>query len=374
MKRITVIIILMFGLLFTNLFMSLTFAEAESMKAAEISSQVEVKGWKYVIDITGGIEDTLKYKKEGPYTIGWLTPFMSNSWIAQVHRELMEEAKNQGDIIKEVIHLDAQLNLADQISQVEDLVAKGVDAIIISPITGKSVVGVIELAMSKGIPVIVQSSQMQIGQCTAWVGVDDELFGRVTGQWLADKLNYKGNIVAFSGIAGHEVSEGRWRGAKEIFDKYPEIKILTREFAQWGVAQAKSAMASILPAYPEISGIWAGGGAMTQGAMESFTDAGKAMIPMVGEANNGFLLDWIEASAQGFSSIAFNNPTSQGAISLKLAIKALKGEPVPRKVYISGPYILTLDDVKKYARSDLEDGYWVGSTLSEEAIEDMWKK
>ena len=157
-----------------------------------------------------------------------------------------------------------------------------------------------------------------------------------------------------------------------MFERYPEIRIVTREFADWGFAQAKSAVANVLAAYPEIDAVWSGGGAMTQGAMEAFSDARREMVPMVGEANNGFLLDWIESSDAGFSGIAFNNPTSHSAIGLRLALMALRGQPIPKSVDVTGPYIFTLDDARRHAREDLEDGYWVGHTLTEEALEELW--
>ena len=94
---------------------------------------------------------------------------------------------------------------------------------------------------------------------------------------------------------------------------------------------------------------------------------------MVGEANNGFLLDWIEYADEGFHSIAFNNPTSHSAIGLRLAVKALRGEPIPQSVKVSAPYIFTLEDARKYARADLADGYWVGHTLKENALSELWR-
>ena len=347
---------------------------AFAQSAAEISSRIEVLGWEYVISISDEMVDTTAFQKAPPYTIGFVTIFQANTWAVQFTRELIEEAKKYGSLIDEVIHLDAQGEIPKYISALEDLIAKGVDAIVIDPISPTALGGVLEMAKKKGIPVVAASSQIPREQVTSWVGRDDSEYGRVTATWLVEKLNYQGNIIALSGIAGNPVAEERWRGAKEVFDQHPGIKILTRQFAEWGFAQAKSTVASLLPAYPQIDGVWSGGGAMTQGAMQAFQDAGRDLIPMVGEANNGFLLDWIKASDQGFESIAFNNPTNHTAIALRLALKALQGEPIPVVVDATAPYLLTLADAKLYARPDLADGYWVGTSLSDDVLQEMWKE
>ncbi|HKL74583.1 MAG TPA: ABC transporter substrate-binding protein [Halanaerobiales bacterium] len=368
MKRLSVILVAVF--LITAMF---TATGVLAQSADEISSRVEVEGWKYVIDSSDNMVDTSQYKKDGPYTIGYVTIFMANSWSAQMKEEIVREAERQEEV-EGIQHINAQSSVSGQISAVEDLVAKGVDAIVIDPISPEALVGALESARENGVPVIAISSTIPAEQVTAWVGRSDYDYGNVTAKWLVEKMNGEGNVVALSGIAGNSTAQSRWQGAKDVFDEYPDIEILTREFAQWGFAQAKTAMSNVLAGYSNIDAVWSGGGAMTQGAMEAFESAGREMVPMVGEANNGFLLDWIEASDQGFESIAFNNPTSHSAIGMRLALKALKGEPIPESVYATGPYILGLDEAKKYARPDLEDGYWTGHTLSEEALEELWGK
>lgn len=346
----------------------------QAQSAAEISARVDVLGWPYVVSISDEMVDTSAYKKEGPYRIGFVTIFQANTWAVQFTHELFEEAKRHGDLISEVIHLDAQGEIPRQIAAVEDLIARGVDAIVIDPISPRALEGVLKMAKSRGIPVIAASSQIPLDQVTAWVGRDDAEYGRLTALWLVEQLGGKGNIIALDGIAGNPVTEERWRGAKEVFDQYPDIRVLTRQFADWGFAQAKATMANLLPAYPNIDGIWSGGGAMTQGAIEAFIDAGRPLVPMVGEGNNGFLLDWIKYSEQGFTSFAFNNPTNHTALALRLALMALRGEPIPLEVHATAPYIMSLEQAKLYARPDLAEGYWVGHTLSEETLQALWGK
>lgn len=348
------------------------FAQQDRETAAEISSRVEVQGWQYVTGISKQLVHTSDFVSEPPYKIGYVTIFMANTWSVQMKREIMEAVERHDKKIKEIIHLNAQAQLSKQISAVEDLVAQNVDAIVIDPISPKALSGVLQMARNKGIPVIGISSPIPADQVTAWVGRDDVQYGRVTAKWLVKQLNYEGNVVALSGIAGNPVAARRWEGAKQVFNQYEDINVITREFAQWGFAQAKSAMSSILAGYSDIDGVWSGGGAMTQGAIEAFLAADRELVPMTGEANNGFMLDWIKYSDRGFKSVAFNNPTCHSAIGLRLALKALDGEPIPKKVNVTAPYVLSLEKAKKLSNPSLADGYWAGTYLDKEAIQDLW--
>ena len=79
----------------------------------------------------------------------------------------------------------------------------------------------------------------------------------------------------------------------------------------------------MLSAYPEIDGVWSQGGAMTQGAIDAFIAAGRDLVPMTSEGNNGAIRAWIENKDKGLSCIAPSNPTYTSAEALRVVIKAL---------------------------------------------------
>ena len=101
---------------------------------------------------------------------------------------------------------------------------------------------------------------------------------------------------------------------------------------------------------------------MTQGAMEAFIAANRPLVPMTGEDNNGFMKMWKQYQPEGFKGIAASEPTWISAEALKLALSALKGEPIAKKALIPVPTITdaTLD---QYVQPDLSDEYWVNSKL-----------
>lgn len=153
----------------------------------------------------------------------------------------------------------------------------------------------------------------------------------------------------------------------------PSIEIIATLNCDWDYATAKAAMESALTAYPQIDGVLSQGGAMTQAAMEAFQAAGRDMVPMTGEANNGFLRCWIDVLDEGFSSVAPSSPTYQSATALDTAISALQGKPFEKDdIIIVDP--ITDDTVKDFYRSDLSDSYWCYSNLTESKLQELFKK
>ncbi len=131
-------------------------------------------------------------------------------------------------------------------------------------------------------------------------------------------------------------------------------------------------MESMLSAYPEIDGVWSQGGAMTQGAIDAFLAAGRELVPMTSEGNNGALRAWIENRDQGLSCIAPSNPTYTSAEALRTVIKALNGEGVPNHVVMDIETV-TEENVDNYYRSDMPDSYWVLTELDDSALEKLYK-
>lgn len=304
--------------------------------------------------------------KDKGLVIGYLPLFMGNSFQAQSVSSIQEAAKRHSEI-KEVIVSNPELNVETQINQVRNMIDKKVDAIVLMALSPTALNPVLEEAVQAGIPIVVSDSVTTSDKVTSQVGVDELLWGQKTAQWLVEQLGGKGNIIVLNGIAGNSSNNDRWNGAKAVFDKYPDIKILAQANADWDQAKAQTTVSNWLAAYPQIDGVWSQGGAMTAGAMIEFEKAGRKMVPMTGEAYNGFLKMWKEKKQQGFSSIAPVLPNYDVQIALEVALKAIKGEKVPAKVQVPLPLV---DDknLDKYIVPDKPDDYWVINSLSIEEI------
>ena len=282
-----------------------------------------------------------------------------------------EKLKAEG-VVSEYYITNSNEDINKQISDMQDLITKKVDAIVITAASPTALAPVVEEAAEAGIKVVSFDNVVETDEQVATVGIDEKEFGRIGAEWLVDKLDGKGKIVVLNGIAGTATDSLRWGGAEEVFKQYPDIEILGSANASWDYAQGKAAMESMLSAYPEIDGVWSQGGAMTQGAIDAFIAAGRDLVPMTSEGNNGAIRAWIENKDKGLSCIAPSNPTYTSAEALRVVIKALNGEDIPGNVVMDIETV-TEENVDQYYRSDMPDSFWVLTELDDATLQKLYK-
>ena len=318
--------------------------------------------------------EAAKPSTDGGYVVALCNYSIGNSWRAQMEQEFVAEAeklKAEG-VVSEYYITNSNDDINKQISDMQDLITKKVDGIVITAASPTALAPAVEEATEAGIKVVSFDNVVDTDEQVATVGIDQTEFGRVCADWLVKKLDGKGKIVVLNGIAGTANDTMRWNGAEEVFKQYPDIEILGSANASWDYAQGKAAMESMLSAYPEIDGVWSQGGAMTQGAIDAFIAAGRKLVPMTSEGNNGALRAWIENRDNGLSCIAPSDPTYSGAEALRTVIKSLDGEDVPKRVTLDIP-VVTEDNVDKYYRQDMPDSFWVFTELDDAALQKLYK-
>jgi ribose transport system substrate-binding protein len=320
--------------------------------------------------LAGCSADTAPTADDGTYVIGYDSYFVGNTWSAQLEAEFTSATKRNANEISDVIVTQSNNDAQKQISNVQSMIARDVDAIIVTPISPDGIVPVLKQASDAGITVVLSASGAETDDYASYVNVDDEAFGATGAKWLVDKLGGEGKIVAINGIAGVPTSDLRFAGAKEVFDANPGIDVVSTIDGSWDQATTKTAVESLLAANPDIDGVWSQGGSMTLGAIEAFEAAGVPLVPMTGEDSNGLLKKWTQLIAEGdtgFDAIAVAKPTWISATALDNALAALKGEDV-KKDDLLDPEVITADNVAEFVRDDLPDSLWVNTKMTDDEI------
>ena len=129
------------------------------------------------------------------YTIGYDIYWVGNSWSVQLYKEFEAEAARHPDKIEEVFYVESELKADKQIANIEDLITKGVDVIITTPISPTALIPVLKKARDKGIKVVLLASTIKSDDYDLLVTVDDVEFGKVGAEWLAGALDGKGKIA-----------------------------------------------------------------------------------------------------------------------------------------------------------------------------------
>ncbi|MBN9017611.1 MAG: ABC transporter substrate-binding protein [Rhizobiales bacterium] len=316
----------------------------------------------------GATEVKREPAKKDKFVIGLSNISLVNTWRVQMIEEAKYEATKHPEIA-ELVVTDAGGNVSKQVSDIEDLLARGVDALLVDPGSETALNGVLDKAYASGIPVVLFASKANPQHYTTKILGDDRFFGKAGADYLVEALGGKGNIIAIRGISGNSIDNDRWAAAEESL-KAGGIKVIDTAFGDWAYDKGKQVCESLIVAHPDIDGIWSSGGAMTQACAEVMQENGLKLVPMIGEGNNGFLRIWQEMN---LDSIAPQYPTWFGQQAVIAGVKLLKGEPV-QSDYLLNPDPIRKDQIATYYRPDLNDSYWVGSSLPDDVLKKIYAK
>ncbi len=265
------------------------------------------------------------------FTIGISNPFISSEYRTQMIAELEEVNQEYIDmgIGNELVIESADTDVAGQIQQLQNLMAKNVDAILVNPGDVNGLNATLLEALNKGIIVISVDQELNVPGVYN-VGIDQKAWAMTSADWLAKKLNGKGEIVEIEGFPGHPANVARMNGVAEVFAKYPEIKVLASDTGKWDEATGQQVMSNFLAAYPNLTGYWTQDG-MAIGALQAVMAANPAVWPQgVGEGRCQYLKLWQDALTMNpdFDSIAVANHPGVSPTGLRIAYNMLMGKKV----------------------------------------------
>lgn len=319
-----------------------------------------------------------EYKKQPPYKIGYAFHGGGISWDIQNMNVFKYVADHQySHLISDLYMTEAQFNVSKQIADIEDLLAKGIDGLVISPVSPTALIPTLDRLYDEGFPVVVVLAQYDGEKYAALRMTDGTEFGKAGAEWLVEQLTKKygepkGNLLALRGVPGAGADVARWdRGAKPVFDQYPGINIVGEGAGKWAYDEGKRVASSLLAANADVDGIWSCGGQMSLAAAEVLVEVGLPLIPITGEDYNGFFKFWIEHKAEGFSSVSPTFPSWIATRGLETLINVLQGETVLKTIWYDPPTI-TDDTVEKFVMPELPDTIWVSTSLPKEVLLEMY--
>ena len=292
----------------------------------------------------------------GPFNIA-----LSNSYIGNVWRTQMIQMA-QAFVLHEDVAVDIskfQVNSsgtddAAQIAAIEDMISQGAQAIIVDANSTGGQVNVLEQARADGIVVVAFDNIIDSDQVVL-VNQDQVEMGRQWAQFLIDETGGQGKILMVNGVAGTSVDTDRRNGAYAVWKANPGISYV-EVVGEWDPGKAQAATATALAANPDIAGVWCQGG--TNGVVQAFLDAGAALVPVAGEAENGFRKQMLEY-ADKFNALSIGQTPAMVCVAIRTAIALLKGDAVPSFIAMPIPSALTADLVPGVnVFPDVEDNFF----------------
>jgi len=329
MKKIKII---SFLLIFVMLFAALAACQSEATETA-VPDEPDVSEPE---DSETEDEDAVEEVEEptgddDKFTIGISNPFISSEYRTQMIASLIEVNQEYLDagVTTELVIESADTDVAGQIQQLQNLIAKEVDAILVNPGDVNGLNATLEEALGKGIIVISVDQELDVPGVYN-VGIDQKEWAMTSALWLAETLEGEGDIVEIEGFPGHPANVARMDGVDEVFAKYPGISVLARDTGKWDEATGQQVMSNFLAAYPNLDGYWTQDG-MAIGALQAVMAANPAVWPVaVGEGRCQFINLWVEVleTQPDFETIAVANPPGVSPTGLRIAVNMLMGEKV----------------------------------------------
>jgi ribose transport system substrate-binding protein len=271
-----------------------------------------------------------KEAQSGKTRIG-VTVYDMSSFIT-AGKEGMDQYAKDNNI--ELVWNSANLDVSTQANQVDSMINQGVGAIVVVPIQADSLGPQVASAKAKGIPLVAVNAALNNPDVAASVQPDDVAAGAQEMQMMADRLGGKGNIVVLQGPLGQSGEIDRTKGIEQVLAKYPDIKVLAKDTANWKRDEAVNKMKNWISGFgPQINAVVAENDDMGLGALQALKESGRTDVPIVGIDG---IEDGLNAVKSGeFIGTSLQNGTVELSVGLAVANALAKKEQTNTKpVYI----------------------------------------
>jgi ABC-type sugar transport system substrate-binding protein len=298
----------------------------------------------------------------GVYRIGFANASISNSWRVKMRDMLLEEAARRGNI--RIVETNAQDDAGRMNANIESMLQQNLDAILVTPVVEDAANPGIEMAFASGIPVIIFDRHCSTGDFSFFVGYSDRQNGVETAKLMVEALIRKngaprGNLLAFDSVAGSSTDRLVRKGWDEVFSRYPDIKIVARQYTDFEVGKGKAFMEDCLARFRpgEIDGFVSQDGGVTLGAFDAIDEAGRGnegLLCTNADGINGVCRLIREGRVYGLTQF----PCGAGVDALTAAIDVLEGRKPAAKEVMMDSIVVTSANVDEYLIPGGDDYDW----------------
>lgn len=269
-----------------------------------------------------------------------------NEFPATIMKTMIEDAKKR-DVT--LLVYNGKDNVQEQISNIEDMINKGVDIIILNPVDAEGCVKCVQLANESGIPILGVNAMVNTDKLLTYVGSNDLEAGEIEMKFMGEKMKGEGNIIVMDGITSQSSQMQRTQGILNTLRSYPRIKILEEKSANWTREEGYSLMQSCYEKYgKKINAVVSQNDEMALGAIK-FLEQNKLIgtIPVIGV---DAIPDALKAVNDGkLDATVYQDAEGQGKLALDLAIKIFNKESIARTYYI--PFkLVTKENIGQYIK------------------------
>ena len=277
------------------------------------------------------------------FKVGWSIDTISTPFNAAEDKAIKDGWAKYPEVV--LYSTEAQAQSMKQVSDIEDLVAKGIDLLIVKPRDEKTLTEVVKSVMKKGIPVVSIDRYIEGDPCTTFIGSDNVEAGKAAAQEMARQLKNKGSIAIIEATPGASNHVDRTKGFTEEIKKYPDIKVLASQPCVAKRDEGKKLTENWLQGYGNtIKGIHSNSDEITMGVIQTLQEANRKDV----------VITSINGQMEIVKEIADGKVTMTAAYStgvhpaIELSWLIMNGEKdIPKKIMIP-VVIVEKEEAKKY--------------------------
>lgn len=256
--------------------------------------------------------------------------------VAETNSIKAEAAKRQETY--DFLMTDAQGQTSKQFSDIEDLIARQVDAIFLVPREYEGLTPALEAARAAKIPVFLidrEAAGKPGEDFVSFLGSDFIAQGRRVGEWLAKATDGKASIVELTGTAGSSVAIERAKGFRNAIANYPQMKIIASQTADFSRAAAQRVMENIIQAKgSEITAVYTHNDEMALGAIQAIKSAGMKPGKDVIIGSIDGQKSALEAIIRGELGVSVESNPRFGPLVFATLEKYVAGENIPPRIIL----------------------------------------
>ena len=276
-------------------------------------------------------------------TIGFAMPDLASSFWLSVTYGVEEEAKADGvEVIK--VNAGGDANASQQIAQIQDLIQKDVDAIIVGATNGDAVKAVVEQAIAAGIPVVGVSSPPNSDKLAAVVSAAHYDMGKLQAECLAEAMGNQGNVAMMAGPSGQAWSDLRADGFREtLAEVAPDIEIVAESRLADNRNAALTTAEDWIQRFPDLTGIYSATDDMAAGVITALKAADRLEAVKVSASNLSPTAQQLLESGD-LACTSIQQIVAQGRAAVDQAVAAANGEAVEKSV-VTPALLVTKDNL-----------------------------
>ncbi|EPM7413974.1 ABC transporter substrate-binding protein [Klebsiella quasipneumoniae] len=275
--------------------------------------------------------------------IGLMVQDMSNPFFSAMERNAKQAAAKIGATLNVQ---DAQVDLANQNTQIDAFIQQKVDLIIISAVDESGIEPAIQRAKAAGIIVIAVDTPAR--------GADAEIMtnaiqaGETSCEYLFSQMGGKGKVLLVDGTPIQTIID-RIKGCKNVAQKYPDIKIVGQQASRNDRSSSLMVTTDMLTANPDVSGIFGMNDPSALGAVLAVEQAGKAgAIKVTGVDGSPEAVEELKRSGSPFIGTATQNPGEMVRQAISLAQNMVDGKHIASPTVLIPSVLVTRDNVDSY--------------------------